>query len=67
MNEQEIVPAPTPEMARHVLAEERQRRQRECQTELQVVLEKHNCQLFAVPTITRDGRVTAEVKVLARE
>ena len=58
---------PTPEMARHILAEERQRRQRECQTELQAVLEKYNCQLHAVPGITWDGRVTAEVKVLARE
>lgn len=49
------------------LAEERDRRVKACTTELEEVLLKHNCEFRPFAIITSDGRVRANLAIVAKE
>jgi len=53
------------EEARAAIEQDRQERAQACLAEIQATLEKHSCQLAAIPQFTPDGRVVAEVQVVA--
>lgn len=57
----------TPEQARQVLASERLQRQLACQAELQALLAKHRCQILVAPRLTSDGRIVANMQIVAVE
>jgi len=52
--------------ARLALAADMQARLRACSQEIVEVLERHGCQLAAVPMLTPDGRVVAQVQIVDR-
>lgn len=49
------------------LAEERDRRAKACTEELDAVLQKHNCEFRPFPIITADGKVRANLAIVAKE
>lgn len=49
------------------LAEERDRRANACKTELDEVLRRHNCEFRPFAFIAADGRILANLAIVARE
>jgi hypothetical protein len=44
----------------------RQKRAEKCWQEIQKLLVKHNCVLVAQPSFTQEGRVVANITIMAR-
>ena len=42
---------------------DKSKRMESCQREIEVILQKHKCQLLALPRYTLDGRTVAEVQI----
>ena len=55
----------TADEARRLLEQDKRQRAEACLREIQAALERHRCQLQAVPGLTPDGRVVAQVTVTA--
>ena len=53
------------EEARRLIEEERNARARACYVEIMRVAEKHGCRIEAAPYVTAEGRVLAQVRVVA--
>jgi len=51
--------------ARRVVEEERNARARACLAEIMQVAERHRCRIEAVPYVTVEGRVLAQLRVVA--
>jgi hypothetical protein len=49
--------------AKAALLKEKQDRQVACIQEIDKILKKYNCELFALPMITKDGRITAQAQI----
>jgi len=47
-----------------VLRQEQQKRWQQCHREIQAVLAKYGCMLVGQPTITPDGRISANVAIV---
>ena len=56
----------TPETARQLIDEDRQTRVNSAAAAIQEILKAQNCDLFAQPQIAPDGRVIAQVQIVAR-
>lgn len=53
---------------RSMLADERDRRARACQAEIQDVLARHRCEMHPYPTLLPpDGRLAANIAIVAKE
>jgi hypothetical protein len=52
------------EDARRVLVEERDRRLKECQHEINELLRRYRCDLVGEPYITQNGRIAARVRLV---
>jgi hypothetical protein len=57
----------TVQAARQAIAQERQQRALECSKEINTVLKKYNCELFAVPMINTEGRIVAQAQIASKE
>jgi hypothetical protein len=64
--ETEAVPA-KPQSAAEIIRSIKEQTAVECGRELEAVLKKHGCVLVGVPSITKDGRITAHVQLVAGE
>lgn len=53
--------------ARKALALDNQQRVERCARRIQQIVQEEGCDLVARPVITPDGRVVAEVQIIARE
>lgn len=62
-----LAPAITPDQAWRAIEAERQARIQACAMAIQAVLNQHGCDLQAVPQITPDGRIVAQVAIVSRE
>jgi hypothetical protein len=51
--------------ARAVLEADRIRRSNEANAIIRAVLEQHGCDLVATPHITADGRIMADIRIVA--
>jgi len=56
----------TPEQATALVNADKQRRIKAAAEAVQAALREHNCDLVAVPMITPDGRIVAQVQVMAK-
>lgn len=45
---------------------DRQRRSAQCAAEIQQVLKRYGCQIVAQPTLTPDGRIVAQIQIIAQ-
>ena len=57
----------TPDQARAILDQERTNRALSCRQEITTVLEKYACNLIAIPSITPDGRISAQAQIVPRD
>jgi len=55
----------TIEEARRLVGEDRNARALACYAEVMQVAEKHGCRLEAVPYVTAEGRVLAQIRAVA--
>jgi pyruvate/2-oxoglutarate dehydrogenase complex dihydrolipoamide acyltransferase (E2) component len=56
----------TPVEAARLVAADKERRVQAAAKAVQAALREHECDLMAVPVITPDGRITAQVQVVAK-
>lgn len=57
----------TLEAAQAAIRADKQKREAACLTEVQAALDKYNCDLVGIPTLTLDGRITVQqVRVTAK-
>jgi len=59
-------PTMTTEQAAALVEADRQRRVQAAAEAVAAALREHNCDLVAVPMITPDGRIVAQVQVMAK-
>jgi hypothetical protein len=52
--------------AQAMLEADRQQRSEAAGAALRAILAQHNCDLVAVPQLTADGRIVADIRVVAR-
>ena len=51
------------EELQQLLEQDKAERLQNCRNEIEVILQKHKCQLVALPQINVEGRVIAEVQI----
>lgn len=56
----------TPTEAARLVAADKERRVQAAAEAVAAALREHECDLVAVPVITPDGRITAQVQVIAK-
>lgn len=56
----------TPKDAAAVLEADQRKRAQACGDAIAAVLKEHDCDLIATPFITADGRINAQVQVIAK-
>jgi predicted ATP-dependent serine protease len=61
------LPAMKPQSPAEVVRGIKEQQAQECGKEIEAVLKKHGCILVGVPSITKDGRITAHVQLVAGE
>lgn len=64
MTEFKAAELPNVALSLAALAADRQARLKTCSEELAETLKRHGCQLVAVPTLTPDGRIVAQVQLV---
>ena len=64
MTEEQKAPAElsTDELQK-LVEQDKAKRLENCRSEIEMILQKHKCQLVALPRYTSDGRTVAEVQV----
>ena len=55
----------TPEQMKLAIEKDKQERAQACMVAVQAALEEHGCQLVAVPQINAEGRIVAQVQLVA--
>lgn len=55
----------TPEQMKQAIEQDKQERAQACMAAVQAALEEHGCQLVAVPQINAEGRIVAQVQLVA--